>query len=202
MDNLSTSVENVESETAKEASPFPAENVPVQQMAQDEFAADTTEAEQTSDVAQAMLNEKENENIIAGTIGAFVFGLVGGLLYFAIYRFGYIAGICGFITFSLSYWAYRKLSKATYSIKGVIISIIVSLITIFLGEFFGLAYEVYDAFHADYGITFIEAVKLTPEFLGDSEILPSVIRDLAIAYFLGALASFGTIKQAIAANKH
>ena len=37
------------------------------------------------------------ENVIAGIVGAFLFSLVGGALWFLIYMFGFIAGISGLI---------------------------------------------------------------------------------------------------------
>ena len=46
--------------------------------------------------------KKEHENVIAGIVGAFLFALIGGGLYFIIYQFGYIAGICGLVTVVLS----------------------------------------------------------------------------------------------------
>lgn len=38
--------------------------------------------------------EARHENVLAGVVGAFLLALVGGALYFIIYQFGYIAGIC------------------------------------------------------------------------------------------------------------
>ena len=156
---------------------------------------------EASHASHAVMQEKRPENVFAGIIGAFLLSLLGGALYFIIYRFGYIAGICGLVTVILADWGYRKFSGAQYSIKGVVIAVIVSIIAIFLGEYFSLSYEIYDVFSADYYITFMDAVELTPEFLSDPEILPAVIKDLLIAYALGAVASFGKIKQAIDANK-
>ena len=38
-----------------------------------------------------------NENVIAGIVGAFLFSLVGGVMWFVIYNLGFIAGISGLV---------------------------------------------------------------------------------------------------------
>ena len=42
---------------------------------------------------------KGNGNILAGAVGAFLFALIGGVLYFVVYQIGFIAGICGYNAF-------------------------------------------------------------------------------------------------------
>ena len=43
------------------------------------------------------LNETKVENRVSGTVGAFLFALVGGAIYFALWQVGYIASISGLI---------------------------------------------------------------------------------------------------------
>ena len=147
------------------------------------------------------VEDPKQENVIAGVVGAFLLALAGGILYFVIYQFGYIAGICGLVTVVLANFGYQKFAGVKHSVKGVVISVILSVFVIFLAEFFGLAYSVYDAFKTEYAISFFDAVRATPDFLVDPEILPSVLLDLGIAYVLGAVASFSTIRRAIASGK-
>ena len=141
------------------------------------------------------------ENVLMGVVGAFLLALVGGLLYFIIYQFGFIAGICGLITVVLASFGYQKFSGVRNSLKGTIFAVIISVIVLFLGEYFGLSYEIYNIYKADYGISFFDAVRSTPSFLTEPEILSAVVKDLLIAYLLGGVASFSTIRQAIHANK-
>ena len=141
------------------------------------------------------------ENVLAGVVGAFLFALLGGALYFIIYQFGYIAGICGLITVILSTFGYQLFSGKKNSVKGVVIAVIMSLVAIFLGEFMGLAYDIYKVFKTEYEITFFDAVRATPSFLTESKILTPFLADLGIGYALGALASFANIRNAIVANK-
>lgn len=141
------------------------------------------------------------ENVLAGAVGAFLFALLGGGLYFIIYQFGYIAGICGLVTVVLATFGYQLFSGKKNSLKGVIIAIVMSVAAIFIGEYMGLAYEIYKEFKTEYEITFFDAVRATPDFLAESEILASFMKDLLIGYALGALASFANIRNAIASNR-
>ena len=141
------------------------------------------------------------ENVLAGIVGAFLFSLIGGLGYFLIYQAGYIAGICGLITMILAAFGYGLFSGRKNSMKGVVASVIFTVITLFLAEYFCLAFEIFKSFSADYGIDFFDALRATPTFLVDPEILPSVLFDLASAYVLGAVASFSNSRAAIRANR-
>ena len=53
----------------------------------------------------------ENGNIIAGVVGAFLFSLLGGLVYFLIYQLDIIAGISGLIIFVLANFGYNLFAK-------------------------------------------------------------------------------------------
>ena len=135
-----------------------------------------------------------SENVVAGTVGAFLFALIGGLLYFVCYQVGFIAGICGLVIFVLAHFGYSLFthSKNSTSTVGNVISVIMMILVIFLSEYFCLSFEIYQVFHEEYAITFFEAVRATPEFLAEGEILGAVIQDLAVAYVLGFIA-FGSM---------
>ena len=48
---------------------------------------------------QDKINELQHreENVLFGVVGAFLFALVGGALYYILYQIGYLAGISGLI---------------------------------------------------------------------------------------------------------
>ena len=48
---------------------------------------------------QNKINEQQHreENVLFGVVGAFLFALVGGVLYYILYQIGYLAGISGLI---------------------------------------------------------------------------------------------------------
>ena len=141
------------------------------------------------------------ENVALGVIGAFLGALVAAALYVGIYQLGIIAGIVGWVAVTLAVLGYNKFAGVKSSMKGVIIGIVMAAIGIFLGEYICISIEIYKAFSEEMGLTFFDAVRITPDFMFDPEVLPDVIKELAIAYALGALASFTTVRQAIAANK-
>lgn len=152
-----------------------------------DFDARTPTADGTDD---------KKENVIAGAAGALVFAAFGGLAYFAIYQTGFIAGICGLITVILSGYGYQLFSGKKGSLKGVILSVVFTVLVIAASEYLCISHIIYSEFKTEYAINFFDAVRLTPVFLSDGQILTNVLRDLLIAYALGAVASFGTVKSA------
>ena len=68
-------------------------------------------------------------------------------------------------------------------------------------KFLGLSYVIYSEFKSTYDITFFDAVRATPDFLTDGELLTSFVKDLLIAFALGAVASISNIHSAIAGAK-
>ena len=144
---------------------------------------------------------KGNGNILAGAVGAFLFALIGGVLYFVVYQIGFIAGICGLVIFILANFGYGLFAKsAKNSIAGLIASIVSMLIVIFAAEYFCLSYEIFRAYK-ELDITFFEAVRATPDFLAEPEVQSAVIEELVIAYALGILASVGNIINIVKARK-
>lgn len=130
------------------------------------------------------------ENVVAGIVGAFLFSLVGGVLWFLIYMFGFIAGISGLIGAVCAIKGYSIFAKKE-SIKGIIISVIISLLVIALAWYFCLAYDVYDVYNEwfeageiDFSISFFDAVRGAHIFLTDPEIGPAYFGDLAIGIIL------------------
>lgn len=175
-----------------------------QEAIQSDFNQQPAGQEQSVTYAQsADSSEKGNGNIIAGVVGAFLFSLIGGLLYFAIYQCGYIAGIIGLVIFVLANFGYNLFSKSKNkaSIAGLVTSIIITVAMIFLAEYFCLSFEIYQTFKAEIDITFFDAVRATPDFLSESEVSNAFLGDLAIAYIFSFIASIGSIINAVKARK-
>ena len=130
------------------------------------------------------------ENVLAGVVGAVLFSLVGGALYFIVYQLGYIAGIVGLAVFFLARVGYDLFGKA----KGInskirlITCIIATIVAIFVAECLCLSYEIFETYKDVYDITFFDAVAVTPDFLAEPDIYEPIIGDLAFAYIFGGLA--------------
>ena len=131
--------------------------------------------------------EKEvRENVVAGIVGAFLFGLAGGVLWFVIYLLGFIAGISGLIGAVCAIKGYSVFAKKE-SVKGIIISVIIALLIIVLAWYLCLSYDVciayqdwYEAGEIDYTLTYFESVQVAHYFLSEPEIGPAYWGDLGM----------------------
>lgn len=153
-------------------------------------------------VNPAVINESSNGNVLSGVVGAFLFSIIGGLLYFVVYQIGFVAGICGLVIFVLANFGYGLFAKTKdkNSLAGLITSIIAMIVMIFVAEYFCLSFEIYQEYK-DAGITFFDAVRATPDFLTMSEVGEAVAGDLAFAYIFGFIASIGNIITIVKARK-
>ena len=133
-----------------------------------------------------MNNEKIRENVVAGIVGAFLFSLAGGILWFLLYLMGFVAGKSGLVGAVCAVKGYSVFSKKE-SVKGVIISVVIALLVMVLAWYLCLAYDVftvhqewYEEGYIDYTITYFEAVQASSFYLEDPEIGPLYLKDLAI----------------------
>lgn len=142
------------------------------------------------------------ENVLAGVVGSFLFSLIGALLWFAVYQIGIIAAICGLVTVICAINGYRIFARKL-SMKGIVISIVISVLMIFLAEYTCVAYEIYKAYSEVYSsVSFFAAFRSVFDFMTLSgEITGAVIRDLVIGYALGAVGSFAYIRNIVQANR-
>ncbi len=137
----------------------------------------------------------EKEKVFLGILGAFLFSLAGGIIYVILYQFGILAAICGWVTFILAGVGYRKFSKTKerFSLKSIIISLIMLVIVILLAEYVCIAIEIYKELVSDYYITFLDAFLFVPTLLTDSEALRIALGDLGFSYLFGFIAVIGNI---------
>ena len=177
-------------------------------------SAEITDAETTQQggfqqvntpVAQPVNNMETAQgsgNIIAGAVGAFLFSIIGGLLYFVIYQLGVIAGICGLIIFVLANFGYNLFAKPgnKNSLVGLVVSIIAMIAMIYLAEYFCISFEIFQIFK-DQGITIFDAINATPNFLAEPSVKEAFIGDLGFAYLFGGIASLSNIINIFKARK-
>ena len=150
-------------------------------------------------------NEQEvlKENVIAGIVGAFLFSLAGGVLWFVIYMIGFIAGISGLVGAICAIKGYSIFAKKE-SIKGIIISVIMALLVIVLAWYFCIAYDVFiahkewfEAGEIDYTLTFFESVRAVSFYLTDPEIGPAYLKDLGIGLLFCVIGGGSYVVNAI-----
>lgn len=131
---------------------------------------------------QNAIKEQKN-NIIAGIVGGFLGSLIGVALWIVIGLAGYIAAICGLVLAVCTIKGYQlfggKLDK-----KGMFITIIITILMVFVSQYLTLSLEIYNEFKADYAISTFDAIRAVPDFLKDADVSRSFYVNLGIGYIL------------------
>ena len=138
-------------------------------------------------------NVQVKENVFAGIIGAFLFALVGGILWFVLYQVGYLAAISGIVGVICAIRGYSFFAKKE-SIKGIVIAVIMAALVIDVAWYACISYDIYTAYkdwyeagEVDFSLTFFEAVRSVPYFFQDTEFLVAYLKDLGIGLVLCAV---------------
>ena len=146
---------------------------------------------------------KEKENVLAGTVGALLFALAGGIVWFLLYQVGFMAGISGIVGVVCAIKGYSLFAK-TESLKGVIISIVAAVVVMILAWYLCLSLDVYKdfqrAFEAgeiDFSLTFGESVQNAYLFLEDPEIALAYLKDLGIGLLLCVVGAYRSVANAL-----
>ena len=147
------------------------------------------------------------ENVLAGIVGAFLFSLAGGALWYVLYQIGIIAAISAIVGVIAAIKGYEIFSKGS-SLKGIIISVIIAFIVLVAAWYLCLSTDVYNAYKiwyeegsVDFTLTFFESVKCAYLFLEDPEILAPYIKDLILGLLFGVVGCVGSVKSALAKEK-
>lgn len=144
-----------------------------------------------------------NENILAGAVGAFLFSLVGGILWFVLYQIGYVASVSGLIGVVCAVKGYTFFAKTKdESKKCLIISVISAVIVLVISWYFCVAYDIYLAYQdwfaageVDFTVTFFEAIRLIPYFFEDTELLVAYLKDLGLGVLFAGIGVLFYLKQ-------
>ena len=143
-----------------------------------------------------------NGNILSGFVGAVLFAIVGGALYFIIYQAGVIAGVCGLVMFVLANFGYGLFAgtKNKACTAGIIASVVATLVMIYVAEYFCVTFEIYQVYK-EAGITIFDALRATPEFMKEPAVQEAVTQDLVYAYIFGVVASISSVISLVKAKK-
>ena len=154
----------------------------------------------TSNSTNPLEEFDDEENVLTGIIGAVLFSLIGGVVYFLLYKIGIIAGIAGFATFALANYGYGLFGKCRKknSKIGVIVSAILTFVVIFItNNYVCLASDIMGAFN----ITFAESFDRIPEFMADSEVSSAVYENLAFGLLFAFIAIISDFVKAFKKKK-
>lgn len=142
--------------------------------------------------------EVKGENVVLGTVGALLGALVGAALIAILAKIGYVASISGVVMAYLSLFLYTKFA-GKLSVKGIIISIVIMIITVFVTEWLVYSFAFYKELK-DYGFTLGDIIKGLPDLLELGEVKGGFIKDILMVYAFTALGAVPQIKT-FASNK-
>lgn len=144
---------------------------------------------------QSQGNNEKQSNMLAGLVGAFLGSLIGVALWIVIYQLGYISGLVGFVLTICTIKGYEKFSGKLTKV-GLFISVIISLVMIFVAEYLSLGILAYIEFSKIYSsIDIFSGIRAVPVLLEESEIFMEFIKDLAFGYVFCILGDFTLIRQ-------
>lgn len=152
-----------------------------------------------------MENKKDatKEYVLAGIVGAFLFSLAGGILWYVLYQVGFLAGISGVVGVFAAVRGYSFFAGKK-SVKGVVISVVIAVLVLIVAWYLCLASDLYQACkdwyaagEIDYMPTFFESVASAYSFLAEPEVALAYLKDLGIGLLLCVWASFSSVKNSI-----
>lgn len=147
------------------------------------------------------------ENLLGGIVGAFLFSLIGGVVWFLLYQIGFLAAISGIVGVVCAIKGYAVFGKCE-SKRGIVISTIIAFLVIVLAWYLCFAYDVYLAYQAwyeegevDYTISMFEAIGAGYVYFADPAIAIAYLKDLVIGMIFCVVGAFGYVKAAIKKTK-
>ena len=150
---------------------------------------------------------QHKEHVFAGIIGAFLFSLAGGALWYLLYQVGFLAGISGIVGVFAAVRGYSFFAKGQ-SVKGVVIAIIIAVLVLIIAWYLCMANDVYKLHQEwytngeiDYKLSFFDSVSFSYTYFADKDIALAYLKDLGIGLALCAWASFSSIKNLIKTAK-
>lgn len=137
------------------------------------------------------VSDSVKERVVLGTLGAFVGALIGTICIVILGQFGYIASICGVVMGFCAMGGYQLLGKKM-SKKGIIITIVIMLVMVYVSNWFSYALAVADVAEVDV----LTAFLVTPELVSEGFIdAGAYYKDLVMLYAFMAIGVVPTIKK-------
>ncbi len=166
-------------------------------------AAEFTGGQSAVPTQPAPVDINDNGNVLSGVVGAFLFALIGGFLYFVVYQAGFIVGLCGLVMFILASFGYRLLAgtKNTLSLAGLIASVVATVVMIFVAEYVSIAFAVYQEPEIKSYYTFAEVLQELMGWMQEADTIGDFAQELGMAYLFAFIASISNIVNVVKARK-
>ena len=149
----------------------------------------------------------QKENVVSGAVGAFLFALVGGVIWYVLWQVGILASFSGFIGVICAIKGYSFFAKGE-SVRGIVIATVMAALVIVIAWYVCLSMDVYDAYQewfangeVDFTLTRGEAIASAYFFLTDPAIAASYLVDLGLGLLFCAGGCIGPIRNAVARVK-
>lgn len=139
--------------------------------------------------------EEPRDNVIAGTVGAFLGSLIGVACIVLVNQLGYVSAICGVVMAVCSIKGYTMLGGG-FSKKGAVISGLLVLVMTYIANKLCFAIAVMEAFSDMGGIDFFTAYRSVNALLQDGELKRSYLGSLALLYLFTLLGGVPVIISA------
>lgn len=148
-------------------------------------------------------NTNADENVLAGIVGALLFSLAGGIVWFIFWQVGVISAISGLVGVFCAIKGYSIFAKKE-SIKGLVIAIIFSVAVIVLAWYLCIVTDIYNAYqewyaegYIDYTITFSEAVGEVSYWLSDETVSSEYISNLVVGLLFCVIGGIGLVIKSV-----
>ncbi len=140
---------------------------------------------------QAYTYDKKDESILSGMVGAFLGSIIGVFSIIAFSQMGYVSAISGLILAICTLKGYELFSKK-FSVKGIVISSIIMLVMVYVGDCIDWGITISQFFDLD----IFTSIRLIPELISEGLIdTDEYIRNLLLLYFFVLLGMIPTIKS-------
>lgn len=143
------------------------------------------------------------ENILAGIVGAFLFALAGGILYFVLYQIGFLAAISGIVGVICAIKGYAIFGKRE-NVRSIVISCIIAVLVLVIAWYFCLSHDVFLAHkewfaagEIDFELSFFEAVSIAYVYLTDITVAGAYLLDLGLSLILGIVGAVPSIRASL-----
>ena len=160
--------------------------------------------QQTPVIQEPTPIKQPRENILFGIIGAFLFSLVGGVLYYVLYQIGFFASISGVVGIVCAIKGYTFFSGAE-SKRGIVVSVITTVVVIMIAWYMCVSGDVYQAYQGwfeagdvDYAPTYFECVRVAWLFIAE---IPEYLLDLGLSILFAGLGCWGYVSNLLKRRK-
>ena len=135
--------------------------------------------------------DEKKENVFGGVTGAICGALIGGAIWVVLGQVGYLSGLSGLIAVTVAMKGYTLLGKKL-SKKGIIFSIIISLLILFVANYISYTFSFLKAIRENKisDVEFQQVFKLLPDLLTEYDVWGNFITDYIIGLILSLGASY------------